>query len=316
MANIYDQIINGTFANPAMQTSGWGQPTGSPSPQYSRQGTSGVRFNPGEGFVPGPIPTDRLPQGSAGLPNPSPGSGLTPQQLSAMGGWSTDPLTGQFGYAPPSAVNPAVMAATAQGANVSLPRPRPPNAPTWMDMAAINAPPPVGANPGMGGAMIGNGQMVPGIAPQGPPPAGIAPTRWAGDTPMPPPAPNLNNGTVQRANGTNGYVYGRGANGGWNQQGKTDWAQANGNPATQYLAANMRGQLEAQQRQANATGQAGGYNYVNGQRGSTVGGVSGSQAYSNANAAGKASAEAKATKKPYKSSSGQSGDWFSSVTGS
>lgn len=314
MANIYDQIINGTFSNPAMQTSGWGKPVGSPSPQYSRQGTSGAQFNPTAGFVPGAIPTDRLPQGTAGLPNPSPGSGLTPQQLSAMGGWSTNPLTGQLAYSQPTAGNPAEMAAAGQAAGMAPPIPASVDDRLNARNRALMAALPVGANPGMGGAMIGGGQMAPGIAPQGPPPAGIAPTVWAGDAPRPPSAPNFNNGTVQRATSTNGYIYGRGANGGWSLQGS---GRSPGiGPAQQYAAANLMGQVNALNRQAAATGQAGGYNYVNGRKTGTVGGVSGSQAYSNANAAGRAAAEAKATKKPYKSSSGQSGDWFSSVTGS
>jgi len=46
--------------------------------------------------------------------------------------------------------------------------------PPWM---------PQGANPGMGGLPgYGNTQLASGIPPQGPPPPGIAPTVWAGDT--------------------------------------------------------------------------------------------------------------------------------------
>lgn len=286
MANIYDQIINGTFANPAMQTQGWGQPVGNTPRQgtvnspYLRQGASGVRFNPGEGFVPGAIPTggDRLPQGTAGLPAPAGTTGMTPQQLQALGGWAIDPRTGQLAYSAPGAQNPAVAAATQQGQNVPLPRPRPATAPSWMDMAAINAQQqPVGANPGMGGAMIGNGQMAPGIPPQGPPPAGIAPTVWAGDQP-------------QQAGG-GGQPLGISVHGG---------QQPNVSPSERYSLANMLGQINAQKRQSNATGTAGGYQYQNGQKvgyapqtigGSTYTPMSGASAYSLANLAGQQAAQ-------------------------
>lgn len=272
MASIYDDIINGTFANPAMQTSGWGKPVDS-SPSYLRQGTSGVNFNPAEGVEPGAIPTDRLPQGTAGLPNPSPGSGLTQQQLTALGGWTTDPLTGQLSYTNPSATNPAVTAAAGQAASVPLPRSRPPWAPTSIDMAAINGQ--QGANPGMGGALIGNGQMSPGIAPQGPPPAGIAPTVWAGgngsSTPTPPPTPITQ--------GTDGYTYQNGK-----VVGLTDWAQRARQdglgPSGQYDAANLAGQLKAQMRgeQGRAAGQTTAIEKLRAQ------GMSPSDAYSAANA--------------------------------
>lgn len=195
-------------------------------------------------------PSDRLPQGTAGLPNPSPGSGLTSQQLAALGGWAVDPQTGQLAYSNPGSTNPAVAAAAGQAAGVPLPRPRPPWAPTTIDMAAINAQ--QGANPGMGGALIGNGQMSPGIAPQGPPPAGIAPTVWAGDngssTPTPPPMPITQ--------GKDGYTYQNGK-----VVGLTDWAQRGRQdgigPAGQYAAANLAGQMKAQMRgeQARAAGQ-------------------------------------------------------------
>lgn len=94
--------------------------------------------------------------------------------------------------------------------NVPLPRSRPGYAPTAIDMAAINRP--VGANPGMGGAMFGNGVMAPGIAPQGPPPAGIAPTIWAGAA-TPPPTTLTGSSTgkqyVLGSTGVaNGFIYG------------------------------------------------------------------------------------------------------------
>lgn len=251
MANIYDDIINGTFSNPAMQTSGWGKPIGNAQPAYSRQGTSGVAFNPAEGFVPGAIPTsgDRLPQGTAGLPNPSPGSGLTPQQLAAMGGWSVDNQTGQLSYANPSQ-NQAATAAGQMAAGVPLPRPRPPWAPTAIDMAAINGQ--QGANPGMGGALIGNGQMSPQIPPQQPPNDGSPPTVWAGDNRGGSSAP----AAAPITQGTDGYTYQNGK-----VVGLTDWAQrarADGvGPSGQYDAANLAGQIKAQMRgaQGRAAGQ-------------------------------------------------------------
>lgn len=307
--NIYDNILSGTFANPAMQTSGWGQPTGT-APPYARQGTSGVRFNPGEGFVPGAIPTNRLPQGTAGLPAPAGTTGMTPQQVQALGGWAVDPRTGQLAYSQPGAQNPAVAAATQQAQNVPLPRPRPPNAPSWMDMAAINAPP-QGANPGMGGAMIGSGQMSPQIPPQGPPPPGIAPTVWAGEQPQQQGGPlNINvrggqqapaltpaqryalanqtgqiNAQQRQANATGnagGYQYQRGQRVGYAPQTIGNQTYTPNNPAAAYGLANAAGQIAALNRQATATGQTGVYNYNQGVRTGTVGGVSPSQAYETA----------------------------------
>lgn len=284
------------------QTTGWGKPIGS-SPPYLRQGASGVNFNPGVGFVPGAIPTDRLPQGTAGLPNPSPGSGLTQQQITALGGWATDPLTGQFSYTDPT-TTPATAAAAAQAANVPLPRPRPPWAPTSIDMAAINGQ--QGADPGMGGALIGNGQMSPNIPPQGPPPAGIAPTVWAdgngSSTPTPPPAPITQ--------GADGYTYQNGK-----VVGLTDWAQRGRQqglgPAGQYAAANLAGQMKAQIRgdQARAAGQT---TLVDKLR---AAGMSPSDAYAAANNTGMANAQFKATNAPKTSSSkNNNGSWATGET--
>lgn len=137
---------------------------------------------------------------------------------------------------------PAWTVPTAQPvAQVPLPRPRPGFAPTTLDMAAINAP--VGARPGIGGALLGNGVMAPGIAPQGPPPPGIAPTVWAGESggssaaPVPRPSP--------AHVGTNGYIYQNGVNIGS--------ARAPGiTAAQQYEAANLMGQVNALNRQAAA----------------------------------------------------------------
>jgi hypothetical protein len=244
--------------------------------------------------LPASMGQDRLPQGSAGLPNPSPGSGLTAAQLAAMAGWSVDPQTGQLAYSNGSA-NPAVAAAAGQAAgyptvqnygataSVPLPRARPPWAPTSIDMAAINGQ--QGANPGMGGALIGNGQMAPGIAPQGPPPAGIAPTVWAGSngssTPTPPAAPITQ--------GTDGYTYQNGK-----VVGLTDWAQRGRQqglgPAGQYAAANLAGQLKAQMRgeQARAAGQTTLIDKLRAQ------GMSPSDAYASANSHAQQTAQASA----------------------
>lgn len=221
---------------------------------------------------------DRLPQGTAGLPNPSPGSGLMPQELAKMGGWTVDPLTGVPAYVQPNQ-NSAVTAANGLAQGVPMPRPRPPWAPTSIDMAAIMAQ--QGANPGMGGAMFGNGVMAPGIAPQGPPPAGIAPTHWRGEGGQ---SPSPLNYTLARAAASNGYVYGRGANGQWHQQGRTPWASLL-SPSQQYDVANQASQIAAKIRQANATGQTGVYRYVNGNRVGTVNGMSGANAYDAANQA-------------------------------
>jgi len=136
--------------------------------------------------------------------------------------------------------------------NVPLPRPRPGYAPTILDMAAINRP--VGANPGMGGAMIGDGVMAPGIPPQGPPPPGIAPTVWAGDNQQP----------------VNIAVRG-------GRQPRLTSAQ-------QYALANEAARQAALQRQAAATGSTGVYNYVNGVKAGTVNGQSSANAYAAANA--------------------------------
>lgn len=187
--------------------------------------------------------------------------------------------------------------------NVPLPRPRPGYAPTAIDMAAINRP--VGANPGMGGAMLGNGVMAPGIAPQGPPPPGIAPTVWAGDQPpqaggqQPQQRPTganayaLTNWHAQqaalanKANATGtagGYQYLNGQKVGYAPQTINGGTYTPTSGASAYSIANMAGQLAALQRQANATGSTGVYNYVNGVKTGTVNGQSSANAYAAANA--------------------------------
>jgi hypothetical protein len=195
--------------------------------------------------------------------------------------------------------------------NVPLPRSRPGYAPTAIDMAAINRP--VGANPGMGGAMLGNGVMAPGIAPQGPPPPGIAPTVWAGDPPPQAPAtnntvrggqqpPRLPSSALQyaqanraaqlaalerqsNATGTaGGYQYVGGQKVGYAPQTIGNNVYTPTNPATAYGLANAAAQIAALNRQAAATGSTGVYNYVNGVKTGTVNGQSSANAYAAANA--------------------------------
>jgi hypothetical protein len=94
--------------------------------------------------------------------------------------------------------------------NVPMPRERPWYAPnTWnhMDVA--------GANPGIGGALFGNGAMSPSIPQQGPPPPGVSPTVWAQQNASPPPLPTTLTGSStgkQYALGStgiaNGFIYG------------------------------------------------------------------------------------------------------------
>lgn len=289
MASIYDDIINGTFANPAMQTSGWGKPVDSP-PSYLRQGTSGVNFNPGVGFVPGAIPTNRLPSTSDYAVTPQNKAGIANAQAAyeSGGGYFMDPKTGQFSYTNPTATNPAATAAAGQAAGYptvsGYPDPNPPWPASVDDRLNARAKaglypslPQQGANPGMGGALIGNGQMAPGIAPQGPPPAGITPTVWAGSngssTPTPPWSP------APITQGTDGYTYQNGK-----VVGLTDWAlrgrQQGLAPSGQYAAANLAGQLKAQIRgeQGRAAGQTTAIEKLRAQ------GMSPSDAYNAANA--------------------------------
>lgn len=190
-------------------------------------------------------------------------------------------------------MNPDPQQATA---NVQLPRARPASA-SPMEDALIAAgvqpgvpltPPaaPVGANPGMGGAMIGNGQMASGIPPQGPPPAGIAPTVWAGDRPQQSAGRQLNIsvlGGKQGQTGTaGGYQYVNGKKVGYAPQtiGGSVYTPTNG--ATAYGLANAAGQIAALNKQATATGSTGVYNYQNGVKTGTVSGGSSAQAYEKA----------------------------------
>lgn len=316
--NIYDQIINGSFDAIGAKPAYLSPPTsveemykGIYPPAASQQSYQAGMTGRG---LPASYGVDRLPQGTAGLPAPAGSQGISQQQWQAIGGWTVDPRTGQLAYAQPGQqTNPALAAAAQQGQNVPLPRPRPPNAPTWMDMAAISAQQPVGANPGMGGAMIGNGQMASGIPPQGPPPAGIAPTVWAGDQPQQAGGgvqplginvrggqqPNVSpseryslanmlgqiNAQKRQSNATGtagGYQYQNGRKVGYApiNVGRGTYTPTNG--AAAYALSNLSGQQAAQQRQATATGQTGVYTYVNGQKTGTVGGGTSAQAYERA----------------------------------
>jgi hypothetical protein len=215
----------------------------------------------------------RLPQSAAGQPAAAPappGGGVTSAQINALGGWVVDPKTGQLAYSQPSQ-NAAAAAAGQMAQGVAMPRPRPPWAPTTIDMAAISGAQ-QGANPGMGGAMIGNGVMSPAIPAQQPPPGGAPQTKWADDIFGMGGSGTAKNGTVARANGTNGYVYGQGADGQWNQQGYAPISVGRGtytptSGAAAYALANLAGQQKAQQTKAASTGAGtNGYDYYKGVR--------------------------------------------------
>ncbi len=90
---IADALINDTFASFGASATGWAPP-----------GTNNG------GFVERTQDPNRLPRGTAGLPNPVPGSGVTPQELQAMGGMVLDPRTNTFGYVAPQPTNSAVAA--------------------------------------------------------------------------------------------------------------------------------------------------------------------------------------------------------------
>jgi hypothetical protein len=180
----------------------------------------------------------RLPQSAAGQPAAAPappGGGVTSAQINALGGWAVDPKTGQLAYSQPNQ-NAAAAAASQMAQGVALPRPRPPWAPTTIDMAAISGAQ-QGANPGMGGAMIGNGVMSPAIPPQQPPPGGAPQTKWADDIFGMGGGGKVSNGTVARPL----------------------------SPSQQYDATNLAAQLKAQQTKAASTGiGTNGYAYQNG----------------------------------------------------
>lgn len=311
--NVYDNILSGTFANPAMQTQGWGAPEppamraqASRAPAWTSNGPA--LFQIGQELARSPA-TRYAVDGS---------------------GQRVDPIPLGYGS---STQSPAVTAATQLGQGVAPPFPASvddrlnarANAANraWLEAQAgqpggIRPPwtipqPPQGANPGMGGAIIGDGRMNPGIAPQGPPPPGIAPTVWAGDPPQQPGGPlainvrggqqapaltpaqryALANQTGQinaqqrQANATGtagGYQYQSGQRVGYAPQTIGNQVYTPTNPATAYALANAAGQINALNRQATATGQTGAYIYDHGVRTGTVGGVSPSQAYAAANA--------------------------------
>lgn len=263
-----DRMINQTFANPAMQTQGWGAPTQSANAAY-RPGISPSQLAaihnvpPNAYQSPGPqaVNLPNAPYGSQYADTGNQGR-ATPEMQQLLA------LASAGGGRPPWTIP---QPPSVQQANVQMPRPRPSFAPNWMDLAAMSQP--QGANPGLGNAMLGNGQMNPGIPPQLPPADGSSPLPvWAGDNPQQAGRQPLNI-TVrggqqpqlyQRANSTNGYNYGQ-QGGRWNQWAQAPWAEGM-SPSTQYATANALGQMNAQNRQSNATGQAGGYQYQNGQK--------------------------------------------------
>lgn len=92
---------------------------------------------------------------------------------------------------------------------------------------------PGGANPGVGGALIGNGVMSPNIQPN-PPPPGMAATQWGG------PAPAASSGIAASPPagamlGTDGYYYRPDGNGGYDIAGRVPGYT----PAELYDAANQ-----------------------------------------------------------------------------
>lgn len=268
------------------------------------------RLTPGGQIQPG-YTLDQIYGGilpAASAPRPAIASNRpTPAQLAAMqsvpaGSYQTPPNrpimspntpagsqfadTGNYGRATPEMLQliqlqatggirpawtiPQAPAAQPAAPNVPLPRARPWYAPTSIDMAAINQP--VGANPGIGGALLGNGVMSPAIPPQQPPADGSSPLPVWADAPAGPSA------------------------GGFTAPGATPRPLTG---AERYSLANAAGQQAALDRQANATGIAGGYQYVNGQRvgyaprvinGQTLMPTNGASAYALANAAGQIAA--------------------------
>jgi hypothetical protein len=235
-------------------------------------------------------------------------------------GQRIDPIPLGYGS---STQNPAVTAATQAGQGAAPPFPLPPIA-RWNRMEEQAGQPggirppwtvpqsPVGANPGMGGAIIGDGRMNPGIPPQQPPADGSSPLPvWAGEQPQQQGGPlNINvrggqqapaltpaqryalaNQTGQiaaqqrqaQATGqSGGYQYKDGQKVGYATQTIGNKAYIPFNPSAAYGLANAAGQVRALNKQATATGQTGVYNYVNGQKTGTVGGGTSAQAYERA----------------------------------
>lgn len=301
MANVYDDIINGTFASLGTSATGWA----APGQSYAGQETA-------------PDP-NRLRPSSAGLPNPSPGSGLTYQQIQAQGGYNVDPLTGQLAYTQPQP-NAAAAAAgqMGQGGNIPLPRPRPATPTTAMEDALISAGirPGVplsqqGANPGMGGAMFGNGRMSPGIPPQQPPADGSSRLPvWRGEAGQ--------GASPQQGFAGNGYTFTRNPDGSWAQTGKMPWAQGM-SPSQQYEVANAAAALAAKQRVSGLNGISSGYQIVNGQRTQPApqyAGMSPSQVYDAVNRDAANAARAKVGKDPVNPSSGSHQDYGGTGAGS
>lgn len=319
-----DAMINGTFANPAMQTQGWGEaPVQNTSMEDAliRQGirpgipmsaqinaTPSVRYaSPAQRAQISAVPANSY-QTPRGLPIVAPNIPYGSQYPDTGNkGRASGAMTQQLGINYPVPPPPAPPA----------PPPRPPVA-DWgqisraLAQASMSAP--QGANPGIGGALLGNGQMSSQIPAQLPPADGSSPLPvWAGATPTAPGGPQqAAQQRQQQATGqAGGYQYQNGQ--------KVAYAPVNfaGQPftatsgASAYTLANNAGRVNALVNQANQTGQTGVYNYSNGVRGTTVNGGSGASAYDQANAAAAARARANASNP----SSQSSNSWFSSVTG-
>lgn len=191
------------------------------------------------------------------------------------------------------------------GIDGAFPKPPQPNPSVLMAMMGrgqpVPPPPPVGADPGMGGAMLGNPRMASSIPPQQPPADGSSPLPvWRGEQPTAV-ATMISRGLTGIA--PNGYAYQDGQ-----RVGNANWTQGY-TPEQQYKSANLQAQVAAMDRARTATG------ITPVQQIQRQTGASGAPAYDQANAAAQAAAIAKATKPVYKSSGGGGGgDWFSSVT--
>lgn len=165
-----DKMIGGSF-----------DAVGAP-PQYMSPPTSVAEMY--RGILP-PTQTAQAGMLGRGLPPSAGGSPyMTAEEKARFQQTYGNPTLSAFAPQPP--VNPAVTAATGLANTVPLPRPRPPNFPTSMDMAAIRAyQAKQGADPGIGVGLLG-GTLKWNPPPQVPPP-GIAPTVWRGAPAQSPP---------------------------------------------------------------------------------------------------------------------------------
>lgn len=180
---------------------------------------------------------------------------------------------------------------------ISLPRRRPGFAPTALDMDAYKKAQ-KGANPGLGGALIGGGKLSPLIPPQEPPADGLTPLPvWAdggggGGSPL------VAKALASRgpSGSAGGFRYENGKKVGYATMtiGGNTYTPTSG--ARAYELANAAGKINALNKQATATGQTGAYTYQNGVKTGTVNGGSGASAYEAANKAAAAKAQSKASK--------------------